>query len=176
MEPNMRDFDTEYLLGCVNVGRVSRFWRCRLPQHSLFSHLQLISPPKPQSSSSLVRLTVFLLKVPGNGVQLQQDEIWSQSVCRTRSLQRKHFLNLVFTAVSAGQLDWMGLVASHCSRNSKQDLKQINEPKTGIPGAPGQWPPSFPRRDGQPTLWDRGPNYRLIRWDISSQPRLLESN
>ena len=22
MEPNIRDFDTEYLLGCVNVGRV----------------------------------------------------------------------------------------------------------------------------------------------------------
>lgn len=33
---------------------------------------------------------------------------------------------------------WGEAVASHRGRNSKQDLKQINEPKTGIPKTPGQ--------------------------------------
>lgn len=144
-----------------------------LPQYSLHSSLQLISPPpRPQSSSSPARLTYSISpESPREWCAIETGWNMISKCLSDQKFSKKTFLkSCVHCRFSRPiRLDgtWGGAVASHCSRNSKQDLEQINEPQTGIPGAPGQWPPSFPRRDDQPTLWDPGPHYRLIRWDIS---------
>lgn len=144
-----------------------------LPQHSLPSNPPAHQPPpKPQSSSSPVRLTYDISPVsPREWCAIETGWNTISKCLSDQKFSKKTFLkSCVHCCCSRPiRLDgtWGGAVASHCSRNSKQDLKQINEPQTGNAGAPGQWPPSFPRWDGQPTLWDRGPNCRLIRWDIS---------
>ena len=84
MEPNIRDFDTEYLLGCVNVGRVLEILKMpaasaqlRLPPPTHHHHHTHTHTHTPQGGGSPIKdsLTIFLLQVPGKGVQLKQGEI-----------------------------------------------------------------------------------------------------
>lgn len=155
MEPNIGDFDTEYLLGCVNVGRLSRFWRCRAASAQPSLHPLAHQPPQPQSCSSPVRLPFNISpESPKEWCAIETGWNMISKCLSDQKFSKKTFLkSCVHCCFSRPiRLDgtWGELSPVTASRNSKQDLKQINEPKTGIPGAPGQWPPSFPSRMASP--------------------------